>query len=155
MVTHSGLTAGYQVAQTAHAVANFARFDSDAFACWHSRSQYLVALQAPCADALEGLLSRALAAGLTVHPFREPDIGDQLTAIAFSPDPRNKRFLSSLPLAGKQTGSTSKHASASSGASACHNACRSPTGHAGDTAPPNAAPIAPSIAVLSAPSKEN
>lgn len=110
MVTHSGLTAGYQVAQTAHAVANFARFDSDAFTNWHSNSQYLVALQTPCAEALEDLLARALAAELTVHPFREPDIEDQLTAIAFSPDPRNKRFLACLPLAGKDTGSISKHA---------------------------------------------
>lgn len=115
MVTHSGLTAGYQVAQTAHAVANFARFDTDAFTHWHAQSQYLVALQAPCADTLEGLLSRALAAELTVHPFREPDIGDQLTAIAFSPDPRNKRFLSRLPLAGKKTGSTSKPAADTTG----------------------------------------
>ena len=140
MVTHSGLTAGYQVAQTAHAVANFARFDSDAFAHWHSRSQYLVALQAPCADTLEGLLSRAHAAELTVHPFREPDIGDQLTAIAFSPDPRNRRFLSSLPLAGKKTGSTSKHSADSPG---CADACRNTS----DDAPLNAS--------LTAPSKEN
>lgn len=113
MVTHSGLTAGYQVAQTAHAVANFARFDSDAFINWHIQSQYLVALQTSCPETLEALLSRALAAELTVHPFREPDIGDQLTALAFTPDPRNKRFLARLPLAGKHTGNTSKHAATS------------------------------------------
>lgn len=109
MVTHSGLTAGYQVAQTAHAVADFARFNSDAFTDWHSNSQYIVALQAPSTEALERLLTRAHAAELAVHPFREPDIEDQLTAIAFSPHPRNRRFLSGLPLAGKKTGHTSKH----------------------------------------------
>ena len=109
MVTHSGLTAGYQVAQTAHAVANFARFDSDAFIRWHSHSQFLVALQTPCSDTLEELLTRAVTVGLRVFPFREPDVGDSLTAVAFAPDVRVRGFLSGLPLAGKHVGSVDKH----------------------------------------------
>lgn len=109
MVTHSGLTAGYQVAQTAHAVANFARYETESFIDWHSNSQYIVALATPCADSLHSLLLRAKRKGLVVVPFREPDLEDQLTSLAFVPNEHNKKLLSNLPLAGKNNGKTNKH----------------------------------------------
>ena len=33
--------------------------------------------------------------------FREPDLGDELTALAFAPSDQTRRFLSNLPLAGR------------------------------------------------------
>lgn len=101
MVTHSGLTAGYQIAQISHAVADFARFQPEHFSSWHSRSQYIVALQTPCSESLRKLMARALHNGLQVVAFREPDLGGELTSLAFVPAERNRKFLRLLPLAGK------------------------------------------------------
>lgn len=109
LVTHGGLTAGYQVAQCAHAVADIALAHPAEFAYWHSHGQRVVALAAVDAAALLVLLGDAVAAGFTVVPFREPDLGHEVTAVAFVPAAGNRKFLSHLSLAGRVVGGTDKH----------------------------------------------
>jgi hypothetical protein len=58
-------------------------------------------LTAPDAAALTALLERGQARGLTVTAFREPDLGDELTALAFAPSAETRRLLSNLPLCGR------------------------------------------------------
>jgi len=82
-------------------VADFALQRIDEFRSWHKNSQYIVSLQVPSPEALEELYSRAFDDGHDVISFREPDLGDQLTAIAFVPHEHVKPFLANLPLAGK------------------------------------------------------
>lgn len=57
---------------------------------------------------LEKLSDRASALQLDVIAFREPDLGDQLTSLAFVPHSENRRFLARLPLAGRRTGALAK-----------------------------------------------
>lgn len=99
-MTHEQLRAGQQTAQVAHALADFARRRGDAFKQWHDHSNYIIALQVKSPLALEELYSRAHADGFDLIPFREPDLGDQLTALAFVPSKAVKPYLSSLRLAG-------------------------------------------------------
>ncbi len=82
-------------------VANFAISRVDECQKWHKTNQFFIALQVPSPEALEELLSRASCDGYDVISFREPDLKDQLTAIAFVPHEQVKSFLSHLPLAGK------------------------------------------------------
>lgn len=103
------MTAGYQIAQTAHGVAAFAISKHSEFQQWHEESQYIVALQTEDSGSLELLLERALRRGLTPIPFREPDLGGSLTSVAFVPHAENRRFLSGLPLAGRRAGAVNKH----------------------------------------------
>lgn len=109
IITRSDLTAGYQIAQTAHGVAAFAVSKPDAFSRWHTESQFIIALQTEDVDDLEALFWRTLSSGLEPVTFREPDLNHELTAIAFTPNEANKQFFAGLPLAGKGTGAINKN----------------------------------------------
>ncbi len=82
-----------------HAAVEFSVSDPDTASRWHRESNFLVVVSVPDEGALEGLLRRAEEAGVQAHPVREPDIGDELTAIAFEPGPGAKRLCAELPLA--------------------------------------------------------
>jgi hypothetical protein len=56
-----------------------------------------VVLSAPDEASLAALASAAAATGLHAVPFREPDFGDALTAVAL--EPAGHRLVSHLPLA--------------------------------------------------------
>lgn len=102
------MTPGYQIAQVAHAVADFALHRPEQFTRWHSESQHIVALQASSATALETLHREAFGP-LDVVAFHEPDLGNALTSLAFVPHAHNRRFLARLPLAGGRAGTVDKH----------------------------------------------
>lgn len=102
MVTHDELSPGYQVAQTAHAIADFLITQPTLAQTWHFTSNSLIVLSTPTASELYHLYCEALSSGLNVIPFREPDILDEITGLAFAPSSINRQFLSTLPLVGKQ-----------------------------------------------------
>jgi len=102
LVTHDELSPGYQVAQTAHAIADFLLTQPAASQIWHANSNSLIVLSAQTAEELHHLYQKALSLGFNVTAFREPDILDEITGLAFTPSCHNKQFLSSLPLVGKQ-----------------------------------------------------
>lgn len=58
-------------------------------------------LTAPNAAALSSLQEHARARNITVSEFREPDLGDEITALAFAPSAETRRLLSNLPCAGR------------------------------------------------------
>lgn len=99
MVTHAELTAGHQIAQTAHALAEFALQRPEDFSSW--RNGYIVCLQEESAFSLSDLLHSATERSLDTVAFPEADLNHEITAIAFTPSPLVKPFLSRLPLAGR------------------------------------------------------
>lgn len=111
MVTHAELSPGYQVAQTAHALAEFALRRPEEFSLW--QNGYIVCLQASSASDLKRLHLDATELSLDTVAFHEADLGNEMTAIAFTPSPSARPFLSQLPLAGK-TKSTNKKEGATS-----------------------------------------
>ena len=102
VVTHGELSAGHQIAQVAHALAEFSWERGEEFIHWHDSSNYFIALQVSSPVELAILCERARSRSLDVIEFREPDRDFELTAIAFVPHERVRRLLSNLPLAGKQ-----------------------------------------------------
>lgn len=58
-------------------------------------------LTASNAAALTSLQEKARDRGITVTEFREPDLGDEITAVAFAPSEATRRLLSNLPCAGR------------------------------------------------------
>lgn len=101
LVTHSGLSAGYQAAQTVHAMADFVMNHPESAKKWHTLSNSIIILEAPDAQALSTLQQKAINRGIVVQEFREPDLGDEITALAFEPGPKVRKLLSNYPLAGK------------------------------------------------------
>jgi hypothetical protein len=66
---------------------------------WMSISDYIVILNIENEDKLLGLIEQAMQQDIPTSIFREPDIDNQITAIALSPGSPSKKLCSSLPLA--------------------------------------------------------
>ena len=102
MVTHAQLSAGYQIAQIAHVVAEFYSQHPESASKWHSISNSVIVLEAKNARELSEYKDKAIERGIKVTEFREPDIGDEITALAFEPGEETRKLLSNLACAGKK-----------------------------------------------------
>jgi hypothetical protein len=69
---------------------------------WQKKSNYLAFLTVSDEQALINLISKAILTGIKHTIFREPDIDNQITAVAFEPSDAAKRLTSSCPLLGKE-----------------------------------------------------
>lgn len=72
------------------------------FLDWHKKSNSIIALNCQNERKLVEFSHKLTEKGIRFAEFREPDIGDELTAIAICPGPEIKRLCSGLPLAGKR-----------------------------------------------------
>lgn len=88
------LSPGPKCAQAIHAVLEFAYTHPALVERWHADSNRIVVLEH--GDVVE-LADRLEAEGLLVVRFREPDLGDRVTAICA--EPRAARLLAEIPLA--------------------------------------------------------
>ena len=73
---------------------------------WLHASNFLVVVAAPDERALAELAARAVEEGIVRSIVREPDIGNEITAVALQPGPEARRLCSQLPLALKQPAMT-------------------------------------------------
>lgn len=69
---------------------------------WHSSSNYLACLAALDERSLKELQSKLLSKGIKHLAFTEPDINNQITAIAIEPTMEAKKLCASFPLALKE-----------------------------------------------------
>lgn len=81
ILTRADLQAGYKVVQTAHALADFAVQHRDEFLNWQRGSNYLCCLEAT-EYKIQKILYKLDDLGLKYTIFREPDIENQMTAVA-------------------------------------------------------------------------
>lgn len=94
VVVRAALSAGLKCAQAIHAFRQFVGEYPVLEQYWHAEHNNIVVLQHEDPETLAGGL-RSM--GLRLSEFREPDLGDELTAICV--EPAGGRYLSSLPLA--------------------------------------------------------
>lgn len=66
---------------------------------WHNNSNYLVIVAVPDEDTLRELSLKALALGIPSAPVSEPDLDDQMTAIALAPGEKSGKLCANFPLA--------------------------------------------------------
>lgn len=90
-----------QVAQAAHAAFTFAHDHPNLTRAWHEQSQYLVIVAVPDQDALRALAAKADTRGIPTTVWTEPDLNDEVTAVAFAPGQAARRLCANLPLAGR------------------------------------------------------
>ena len=98
-ITRQDLTAGYQVVQTAHAIADFAHDHPDQFRQWKQESNSIITLSTTDEKSLTDLYFKLKEKTPFVTTFHEPDIGNQMTAICVYGTPEIRKMLCSLPLA--------------------------------------------------------
>lgn len=99
LVTRSDLRPGQQACQALHAMRQFVSDHPDADRGWFERSNTLALLSVSDETALKRLADRADDLDLKLSVFREPDLGNSLTAIALEPSSRSQRLCRNLPLA--------------------------------------------------------
>lgn len=103
-ITRQDITPGYQVVQTAHAIADFIHDHPEVSKQWKDESNSIITLATKDEQSLIALYERLKQVTPYVTAFYEPDVQDQMTAIAVYGTPEiRKKYFSNLPLALKQS----------------------------------------------------
>lgn len=88
--------------QSAHAVIDFQYEHPYEASQWQTKSNYLALLTVPNEESLCKLISKAENSGIKFTVFREPDLNNEITAVAFEPSDNARKLTSSCPLLGKE-----------------------------------------------------
>ena len=99
VITRRDLSPGYQAVQAAHAAIEFQHEHPEIAKEWNTYSKYLIFLTVENEHQLNRFLDKIKFYELKYTLFFEPDIGNQLTAIALEPSERAGKLTSNLPLA--------------------------------------------------------
>lgn len=99
MITRQDIPPGYQGVQSIHAAMQFAFEHPDINKEWYEKSNYLGFLSVPNENELCRLIEKADENNIRYSVFREPDINNQITAIAIEPGSKSKKLCSNLKLA--------------------------------------------------------
>lgn len=97
IVTRGDLTDGYKAVQSTHAAINFIFEHPSRADPWY-QSNYLVQLEVKNEKQLKLLIQNCERNNLTHTIFREPDIGNEITAIAIEPSPVTQKLVKKIPL---------------------------------------------------------
>lgn len=97
-VTRTDIPEGYQAVQSTHAAIDFVFEHPTRAGPWHTDSNTLVMLTTKDEKGLKHLMRKCDYLSLCYTVFREPDIGNQITAICIEPHPEVYKMVSKLPL---------------------------------------------------------
>lgn len=100
VVTRRDLKPGYQIAQAGHAISQYFIEHPQKAHQWNNN--YLISLSIENEFQLYNLLEKLKHHGVSVSYFCEPDIGDELTSIAFEGNDITNKLTSKLPLSLKE-----------------------------------------------------
>lgn len=90
---------GLQCSQAVHVGHLYTVEHPDIFIDWHRKSNTVVIVAVPDAEALEALYARAVSAAIPVSAFVDDDLGTRLTSLAIGPGNKAKKLCWSLPKA--------------------------------------------------------
>jgi hypothetical protein len=93
------LKPGAQIAQTGHAIAEFAHQFPNKFVEWKQQSNYLISLSTDNEESLKYLYDELKFYGAHVVAFYEPDIDNQMTSICYFGTPEMRKYTQKLDLA--------------------------------------------------------
>ena len=96
-VTRRDLNAGYQSVQSTHSIVKFVFEHPEISGIWF-KDPYLAQLSVENEDALKHLIHKLQKSNIKYSIFREPDLGNQITAIAIEPSDKTRKLISHLPL---------------------------------------------------------
>jgi peptidyl-tRNA hydrolase len=99
VIGREDLGSGYMSVQAMHAAIQFQHDYPEHATTWYKQSNYLGFLSVSNEDELGKLISKATNLGIKFSVFREPDINDQVTAIALEPGVLSRKLCSNLKLA--------------------------------------------------------
>lgn len=106
MIVRSDLTEGQKAVQSAHAAVNFVFEHPNRAGPWFRESNYLVLLEADN-EVVERIIDKCNKVGLDYIVFREPDLGNIITAIAIEPSSTTQKLVRNLKLLFQNKGNES------------------------------------------------
>jgi len=110
IVVRADLKPGARAAQSCHATSSFVAAHPKQSAQWRTSSNNLVCLEIANEPLLLAMARRARERGIPHTLFREPDLGDEATALALM-SPQAHRLTSNLPLALRDAVDSAREAS--------------------------------------------
>ena len=102
VVSRRDISFGYQAVQSGHALVQFQHEHPIKSKDWYHNSNYLAFLTVKDEEELEKLIRKAEAKEIKHSIFREPDIGNEITAVAFEASDDARRITSACPKMGKE-----------------------------------------------------
>lgn len=90
---------GLQMAQATHSAIQFVFENMEIAKIWHETSDYIVMLNIDNEESLKKLMLEASNKNIKFSSYREPDIDNQYTAVAFEPCKKTKSLCRGLKLA--------------------------------------------------------
>lgn len=102
IVTRRDIHPGAQIAQSAHAMSQFAVEHPVEFKDWYQNSQYVACLSIEDESSLMAFAEKLTQRGIKFSIFREPDYNNQATSIAIEACDQARRLTSNLRLAQKE-----------------------------------------------------
>lgn len=87
------------LAQSCHVAFAFSKEHTSLANQWQEISNYIGILTARSEDEFSQILEKATSQNIKFSAFKEPDLDNQITAIALEPGIQSKKLCSQLPLA--------------------------------------------------------
>lgn len=97
-ITRRDLPIGYQSVQSGHAAIQFQHEHSELAKEWYQNSNYLIFLTVENEFQLEKIIEKSKSRNINLSIFREPDIGDKITAITLEPCVQSEKITRGLKL---------------------------------------------------------
>ena len=107
IVTRKDLLPGAQASQLLHACVEFGILHPEIYQEWYRASNTIVLLSTTNENKLKRLINKAENKGIRISCFNEPDMNDELTAVAFEPGEPTSLLLKELPLAMREYNTSS------------------------------------------------
>ena len=104
VVTRRDMSPGYQGVQSMHGAIQFSVDHKEIHKAWFEQSNFLGWLSAKDEGELFELLAKASRKQIKFSIWREPDVDNEITAIAFEPGEASMELCKKLPLALKEFG---------------------------------------------------
>ena len=98
-MVRADLSPGQQAVQAMHALREFVQIHPEIDGDWYRSSNTLALLSVPSLEDLAALRATAGLRGIPYAEFREPDLRDELTAVALAPGADTLKLCRSLALA--------------------------------------------------------
>lgn len=97
-MTRKDLSLAQQAVQSAHAAIDFIFMHPNKASPWHEQSNYLVLLALKNEEQLKLLITKCEQNFINYTIFREPDIGNVITALAIEPGKTTQKLVQKIPL---------------------------------------------------------
>lgn len=101
LITRKDLSFGQQAVQSAHALSEFSIKNSEIYKEWFEKSNYLAILAVENQYKLLDLIEKLILNNIIFSIFKEPDLNNQITAIAIEPGEKSKKICRDINLAFK------------------------------------------------------